>query len=379
MLRAEDSSDVLNIACNLPMTGPFSIYGNSIKEGVDIALEEEKDSASLVNFSYRDNESQTKSAVTVANMQLLDSPDVYVSGLKPQVMAVNEVLDRHRSGWRDISKISSYYEVATRDNSLPHFQWVFDVNVRPNGERDNFRTFLSFKQEPKIFIDYAKKVGAKKVAIIYASLPSTDEEYREIVAPGLREVGVEDVYIQTFQTDLTDFYSLVLNVRKYKPDLLIINGFVENLIAMVRRLDEQQLVRGKHVIAAYDLIDVVGNVRPEWIEGMKVSAPLFLTRKEEDPKIKAWFDKFKNRYHREPNYTHAYAYDMAKILLEASRIWQRRRKGNLEDGISNLSGIIQEVDIEGLTSRLKFDEYGSLPLSIERAVVKGGHLVKDSQ
>jgi hypothetical protein len=44
-----------------------------------------------------------------------------------------------------------------------------------------------------------------------------------------------------------------------------------------------------------------------------------------------------------------------------------------------LTEIIQSIDIEGLTSRLKFDEEGSLPLSIERAVVRGGRLIRDSQ
>ena len=61
---------------------------------------------------------------------------------------------------------------------------------------------------------------------------------------------------------------------------------------------------------------------------------------------------------------------MTKILLETSRVKQSHPD-------RNLTKIIQSIDIEGLTSRLKFDEEGSLPLSIERAVVRGGKLVKD--
>lgn len=61
---------------------------------------------------------------------------------------------------------------------------------------------------------------------------------------------------------------------------------------------------------------------------------------------------------------------MAKIFLEASKI----KNTNPEKGLTE---IIQNIDIDGLTSRLKFDEEGSLPLSIERAVVRSGKLLRD--
>lgn len=349
-LRAEDGLGTLDVACNLPMTGPLGIYGHAIEEGVGIALGEDLDSSKLLKFSYDDNESKTMSAVTVANKQFGSSPDIYVSGLKPQYMAIKDMVQKQVG--------------------LPHFAWVFDVNVRPKGEKNTFRTFLSFKHEPRIFIEYAKELKAKRVAIVYVTLPSTDEEFLEIVKPGLKEAGVEDIYIQSYQLDLADFGGLALNVRKYKPDLLIVSGFVDNFIAMFRRLYEQGLIQDKNVMAGYDLIDVVGQVRPEWIENVKVAAPLFLTRRESDPKVKGWFENFKKKYNKDPNYTNAYAYDMAKIFLEASKI----KNTSPEKGLTE---IIQNIDIDGLTSRLKFDEEGSLPLSIERAVVRDGNLVRD--
>lgn len=335
-----------HVALNLPLSGPLDYYGKSVEEGVEIALEEDTNNSKLVEFHFEDNEGKGKQAVTVANKQLANSPDIYVSGVKPQLMAIKDIVEKH---------------------DIPHFEWIFDVNVRPHGEKNNFRTWVNFKDEPQIFLEYAKEVKPKKVAIIYVSLPHTDEEYNNLIIPGLRKQGIEDIYVQPYQMDLTDFSAMVLNIRSYKPDLLIISGFATNLGPMIKRLHEQNLIKGKNVIATYDLIDTLHLVRPEWIEGINVSAPLFLTRKDEDPKIKAWFTKFKKQHKREPNYTHAYAYDMAKIILEATKIKKTTPKRTLTE-------VIQ--DLEGLTSRLKFDEFGSLPLSIERAVVKNGVLVK---
>lgn len=338
----------LKVALNLPLSGGLAVYGKSVEEGVRIALDEDAQSKSFLELDFQDNEGMAKNAVTIANKQLLSTPDVYVSGVKPQQMAIKDILVKY---------------------DIPHFEWIFDVNVRPNGEKNNFRTWVNFKDEPQIFLEYAKEILPKKVAIIYVSLPSTDEEYNTLIVPGLKKLGA-DVYVQPYQMDLTDFAGMVLNVRKYKPDLLIISGFAENLPPMIKRLNEQNLVKGKNIIATYDLIDAIPLVRPEWMDGMRVAAPLFLTRKDEDLKIKTFFEKFKTKYGRDPIYTHAYAYDMAKILLEVS-------KAKAKEPNRNLSQVIQGLDLEGITSRLKFNEEGSLPLSIERAVVRGGKVVRD--
>jgi len=337
----------INVALNIPLSGPLAYYGQSIQEGIAIASDEEN--KKLVNFDFQDNEGKAKVAVSIANSQLLKAPNIYVSGVKPQLMAIKEI-------------------IAKRD--IPHFQFVFDVNIRPNGEANNFRTWVNFKEEPEVFIHFAKEIKPKKIAIVYVSLPHTNEEYQQLIIPGLKLKGVEDVYVQPYQMDLTDFGAIALNVRAYKPDLLIISGFAENLAVMTRRLYEQGLIKDKNVIATYDLIDALNLVRPEWVEGVRVSAPLFLTRKDEDLKIKNWFNTFKERYNKEPNYTDAYAYDMAKIFFEAAR----RKAQNQQ---KSLTEIIQEIDMPGLTTQLKFDKYGSLPISIERGVVRGGGLYRD--
>lgn len=342
-----EDSKPLNIAANLPLSGPLAVYGASVQEGVSMAMEETKESSSLVRFNFQDNEGQAKVAVSVANMQLLKKPDIYISGVKPQQMAIKDIILK---------------------SNIPHFEWIFDVNVRPKGERNNFRTWVNFKDEPRIFIDFAKELKPKKIAIIYVSLPHTDEEYNELIIPGLNTAGFNDIYVQPYQMDLTEFSTLVLNVRKYDPDLLIVSGFAENLAVMTRRLSEQGLVKSKAIISTYDLIDALPLVRPEWVEGIRVVSPMFLTRRDESKNIARFYKEFIARFHKEPNYTNAYAYDMAKIILEASK---------LRDTNTSLSEVIQNINIEGLTSRLKFDEFGSLPFSIERGVVKNGVLTKD--
>lgn len=341
----------LKIALNLPLSGALAVYGQSIEEGVRTAVQDEEENSKLVDFDFEDNAGKAAEAVKIANEQLLKHPDIYVSGIKPQLMAIKDIIEK---------------------SQIPHFQWVFDANIRPNGEKVNFRTWVNFKDEPQVFIEFAKKIQPKKVAIIYVSLPHTDEEYNKIIIPGLKLLGIEDIYVQPYQMDLTDFSALVLNIRGYKPDLLILSGFSENLASMVKRLHEQNLIQNKNVIATYDMIDAAALVKHEWIEGIKVATPKFLNMKDSDSKIKGWSIKFKELYGKEANYTNAYAYDMGKIIIEASRIKRANPNRSLTD-------ILQNINIQGLTSSLNFNEFGDLPLSIERGVIKSGSVVKDGE
>ena len=48
--------------------------------------------------------------------------------------------------------------------SLPHFVWIFDAFIN-RGTQNNFRSWVSYKIEPKMYLDYAKRIQARRVAL----------------------------------------------------------------------------------------------------------------------------------------------------------------------------------------------------------------------
>lgn len=83
----------LRIAANVPMSGPLAYYGAAIREGATMALEPKASPASPltgVSIDWQDNASEPKTTVSILQKQILDNPTIYVSGVKPQVMAIKD-------------------------------------------------------------------------------------------------------------------------------------------------------------------------------------------------------------------------------------------------------------------------------------------------
>jgi ABC-type branched-subunit amino acid transport system substrate-binding protein len=345
---ADDSCDSIRVAFNVPLSGSLSTYGSAIQEGVVFAAESLPKPKVSIQYDWEDNQSETKGAVAVLRKQLLSSPTLYVSGVKPQYMAIRDAIVR---------------------SGLPHFPWIFDVNIRPNKER-NFRTWVNFKIEPPLFLEYVAKMRPKKIAIVYVQLPSTDEEYLEHVIPGLKAAGFTDLKVEPYQMDKTDFRDLALRVRGFAPDLLILSGFQGNFVGMIKAFNAQNLIRGKNAVATYDLLDAAPLLRPGEIEGLRVAMPKFLLEAD-NPRISQWIDAFEKRFHKKPLYTHAYAYDMAKIIMSGAN-----RLG-LSCSPDRLYEVLATTSEEGITGKLKFDEQGDLPPSVALGVFRNGIAVAE--
>jgi branched-chain amino acid transport system substrate-binding protein len=342
------AGETLRIAANIPLTGDLAVYGTAIQEGVEFAVSSLGESTKrLVHFEWEDNASSARQAVTIARKQLSSGPNVYLSGVKPQYMAIHKILAR---------------------KGMPHFAWIFDVDLRPEGE-ENFRTWVNFKVEAPLFINYAGVRAASRIAIVYVSLPHTDRQYHDLIIPALKDKEGTELLVQNYQADLIDFNTIALKVRQFSPDLIILSGFQRNLISMVRAFRNLHLISEGNTIATYDLLDAAPLLRAEDLEGVRVSAPSFLL--SGGPKVEHWGETFRNKYGKSPSYTHAYAFDMAAIIFDAAA--RSQRKGFSPEA---LFSAIAGTDIPGITGRLKFDEQGDLLPSVELGVFRNGKLVR---
>jgi hypothetical protein len=104
-----------------------------------MAIEELKGNASAPAFSVdrQDNAGEARSAVSIMQKQIIGSPDIYISGVNPQTMAIKD-------------------QVGSR--AIPLWVWIFDSDINANSKvKNNFRTYLNFKVEPPLLFEYAKR------------------------------------------------------------------------------------------------------------------------------------------------------------------------------------------------------------------------------
>lgn len=332
----------VKVACNLPLTGARATYGQAVLESVELAKELLVNN--LVEYTFDDNQSIPREALSVFRKQISTKPDIYISGVKPEHLAFREYLVQSK---------------------LPHFAWVFDLNLRPDAE-PNFRTWVNFKIEPEVLINYAKKIKAKSVTIIGAELITYIEEYEKLVIPGLKAIGINDITQIMYPLDKTEFRDMAVRAKKSNSDLYILAGFQENLIGLLKAFNQLQIIKDGNTITTYDLLDAAPLLNNRFTEGVRVVAPKFLIEKNE--RFIKWQDAFIKKYNKTPLYTHAYAHDMAVAINEAAKI----KFSNSE--IKDWNSAIMKVDTEGLTGRIKFDSTGDLPYEITAGVYRSGKL-----
>ncbi|MEA5572113.1 ABC transporter substrate-binding protein [Calothrix sp. UHCC 0171] len=105
------------------------------------------------------------------------------------------------------------------------------VTVAPNAVK------AAIKQNPNI----------KKVAVFYAQNDTFNKTETEIFQKTAKDLGLEIVTVQKFQTTDTDFQSQATNAINLKPDLAIISGLAAdggNLVRQLRELGYKGLIVG---------------------------------------------------------------------------------------------------------------------------------------
>ncbi len=337
----------LKVGANVPLTGFLANYGASIQEGVTMALDESPEKG-RVTFDWQDNKSEAKETVSIFKKQSAENVDLFVTAVKPQFMSIA----------KDLETLGS-----------PNFAWVFDIDLRANGN-NHFRTWVNFRAEPKLFAEYAVERKATKIAIIYVQLPHTTEVYEEKLIPLLRSKGLNEIKVEPYQFDLKDFKSMVLRLRRYNPDFLIVSGFKENLLTLIPVLNQYKLINGANTVFSYDLLEALPQLPAGMVEGVRGMSPSFILD-QSDGSYPSWRKRFEERFKKKADYTHAYAFDMANIIIDASK------RICVGEGKSEIHQAIAETNIAGVTGPLKFDDMGDLVSSlnqVELGIVENGKM-----
>ena len=347
---------ITNVVTNLPLTGNLAIGGQSIKDGATMALEDlikADPVASCIKFDWEDNAGEPKAAVSIAEKDYLktaleENPEIYVSALKPQTMAIK-------------GKVTA--------KGTPHFVWIFDVVINAKGETNNFRTFLNYKQETEMYLKYVETRKPKKVAIVYVSFPHTEEQFQKFVIPRLKQMGVE-VLVESYNLGIKDFKDISTKVKEFNPDLMILNGFEVNLVPINKAFRALSLINDGNTIATFNMLDVSGILGKEELEGIRVVSPTFVTRPENE-KVMKWSKDFQSRFGRPANFRNAYAYDMVSVIYDASK--RLTLPATPEQWVQALKA----TKLDGITGPIFFDDDGSLTTSLEIGVFRNGQAVPD--
>nr|NQU93460.1 ABC transporter substrate-binding protein [Bacteroidota bacterium] len=337
--------EVVKIACNIPLTGNLAVYGESVRNGIELAQNEFKsDDADILSFDFQDNMGQSKNSVTVLNKHLLSNFDIYVTGVTQQTMAIIDKLEQ-------IEK--------------PYFVWGF-TPLYLNSYESGFRTYVNFGIESDYYLKYVEKVKPKNVAFVFVNIAGTNLQYSEVLKPNLDKLGI-NLIAYPYDISTLNFNNIVTKIEGDQPDLIILNGFKEHVINLVKSFREHSLIKNGNTICSFDLLDAAPEMSNESLEGLVINAPIFESRKD-NKTIMDWKAKYREQFKKEPLYTDAYAYDFANIILAIAKAHNPKSSLSWKDNIL-------QYQSQGITGPIKFNDGGELILAIDVCKYSNGKLV----
>lgn len=344
----QEKEDIIKVACNLPMTGDVAIYGESVKNGYEMALDDLKDSLFKYNikiqFDYQDNKCQNKEAVSIMQKQLLDNCDIYVSGITQQTLSIKEQIEK---------------------KNIPHVIWSFYPLIL--SEKENIiRTWVNLPGEPSLFKQYMEnKKDVKRIACVYLNAASANDLFNRIFIPMIKD-KYEVVYNESYEIENTNFKDVVLKIKKENPDMIFVNGYQNHIIQLAKEFNTNQMKKDGNIVFTFDLLDAMGYVADEVLEGYIANIPSYVLDRSVEKKD--WCHRYKMKYNRLPTYTDAYAYDCASAIYHAIRTKKQNEQLSLKDAILSLR-------FEGVTGDISFGKNGNMESKSIMCVVKDGTLI----
>jgi len=164
----------------------------------------------------------------------------------------------------------------------------------------------------KAALDINKNI--KRVVVLYAQNDAFSKSETETFQQAVKDLGLELVTVQTFQTTDTDFTAQVTNTLNAKPDLVIISGLQvdgANLVKQLRELSYKGLIVGGNGLNTTNIIPIC-----------KMLCDGILVAQAYSPELKSKInDDFKGMYRdrqkKDPPQFSAQAFSGIQVFVEA--------------------------------------------------------------
>jgi branched-chain amino acid transport system substrate-binding protein len=347
-LVAGCSSDV-NIGAVISESGAVATYGERVKKGMDLAVEEINAAGGFKGGSFH----------------LIYKDDATNSGRGRQV--VQELIEQE--GVKIvIGAVSSPVTLSI----APICQDKRIVLLSPSSSAPNiteagdyiFRNYPSDVLEGTAMARFARDLGLERVVIF-----AVDNEF----GAGLRDVFTDQytskyrevIKVFNFKEGQTeDFPAMVEEVRQLEPDGIYILAYLDSfaqLLKLVHGADLGAVLMGGSSVVAEDLVAMSG----EATESLVFSRSVFDVESR-DPAVASFVAAYRERWGEAPDHYAAHGYDAVKLILKAMETGGSAHPDDVKIG---LLGLKQHQGAAGPT---QFDENGDVVRYPRMFIIKQG-------
>jgi len=349
--QTKKEPELIKIGVITPLTGGSAKYGEDIKRGYDLAVEEINEKGGIkgrkIRLIYEDDEGKPEKAVAAAQKLIQRDKVITILGAlwSSPTLAVTPIAEKNR-----VVLLSSG---ASSPKLTNEGDYVF---------RNEISEAYGAKESAGLYFN----AGFRKIAIIYIN-----NDYgiavRDITQQVYEELGGEIVNAEAFEQDAKDFRTQLLKIKRTDPDAILIASYKESIL-ILRQMKEMGMgmqVLGSPLFEDPEIIEKAGDIA----EGAIYSYYGTFDPKSQDARILEFIKKFKEKYGVEPEYYAPIGYDAVKILALAIE-----KRGFQPEQIKN--SLYQIKNFPGLSGTTSFDKNGDVIKPVILKTIKESKFVR---
>lgn len=338
-----------------PLTGGSATYGTSVKNGIQIAVDEINEAGGVngvkLKLEYIDDEGDPAKAKTAFENLMDKGMDVLIGCVTsgPSVAINDLVLEE---GILQITPSASQKEAAQNPNS--------------------FRLCFTDPLQGTTMAEYAyNTLGYRKAAVVYNQDDSYSTGILETFRAKFTELGGTVVVEAPFSNSTEDFSAHVTKIQDAAPDYVLLPFYNDMAAKFLTAAAAKSM--NLPLIGSDGMDGILNYLQGEdakLAEGLIYLTPFIAS--DPDEKIQKFVATYTERHGDAPDQFAADGYDCVYVVKAALE-----KAGVTSNEIDNaaLIAAMKEITVDGLTGSVSFDENGEPLKGAKFAKVEGGKYV----
>jgi len=315
-VASQNTRENITIGAVLALSGPSSVWGESVQSGMELALEDHPN----INILYEDSKGAAADGVTAYQKLKLSNPDIFVSALSIVSVPLASLA-------KEDKKVMVITQSAANNITNEYvFRYYTDAN--------HFAT-------PSFESEISPLKGVKKLAIVFRN-----DEYAKSVAEKVKELaaeqGKEIVFMEAYTPNETDFSSILLKAKGSNPEALL----------FIPTPPSESLAILKEVVELDFNIPIVevSNVQSDPQTQAKAPQITFYTNEfafSIPGNSELFKQKYKLKYGKEPNFVAAFGFDIINLIASCKKSEIKECLENKKEvrGVTGVATVIKNNDI----------------------------------
>ncbi len=329
------TQETIKVGIVLPLSGPLEDFGKMEKQSFDMALEEINGGGGIegskLDFIYEDDKGEPEVGRAVVEKLINQDKVVMLGGgfsssvTYPQASVAQE------------NRVPFLINTASADKITEQgWDYVFRLNPPVSEYAAGLESFL-------------KEVVKPKTAVIIHENSLYGNRATDFFQKICKKLGIEVLLVEGFDHGAEDFQPVLNKVKQLNPDIVYMVSYItdaSNLMIQARQLK---------LTPKMFLGGAAGFTMPEFVQYAGIASDKIMTANLWHqalplPGAMAYYERFRAKYKRDPDYHGAEAYSAAYVIKD---VLQRTRSFRSDD----IKQALKETNLRTVFGPVKFISY----------------------